>query len=117
MQDRINRSGYHAEEFVANILRIYGLSIISRNIRLKFSELDIVGVYKNVLYIIEVRKRSYINDFINVINYQKINKIYKAGQIYFNWISKIYNVNKINYYLALVDGDFNVKFINFSNLI
>lgn len=85
-------------------------TILEKNFRTNFGEIDIISRYKNSIYIFEVKYRKNLEYGYgdNSITKSKINKITKTFEI---WLTKNYKYKDYNFYLnALVidpDGKIN----------
>jgi putative endonuclease len=76
--------GKEGEDFVCRELQKKGFLIIHRNVREKYSEIDIVARDKKTLVFIEVRTRanSTLGHPAETISLSKQNKIRRAAQAY-----------------------------------
>lgn len=83
-----NEIGQKGEDIVAKYLESKGFSIIDRNYRKKWGELDIVAEKNNVVHIVEVKTISHyeleINDYRpeDNMHYRKIQRLKRAIQTY-----------------------------------
>ncbi|HEY2675605.1 MAG TPA: YraN family protein [Steroidobacteraceae bacterium] len=58
MNDGRRERGAAAEQLAANYLAACGIKILARNLRCKAGEIDLVGLDRDVLIIVEVRQRA-----------------------------------------------------------
>ena len=76
--------GKTGENLALDYLRSHSYSIIQKNFRSKFGEIDIVAEKKHCLYFIEVKTRSNLDHGApyEAVNKRKIYHIKKAAQYY-----------------------------------
>lgn len=76
--------GKNYEDVATEFLLSQGYSILTRNYRTKFGEIDIIAFYENILIFIEVkaRKQSSLYRGIFAVDSKKQNKIIKTAEIY-----------------------------------
>ena len=142
--DRGNFLGRISEDFVERVLRVAGFTIIAKDINLKFTEIDIIAVRGDKLYVFEVRARNcnlQIRDVNNnllrqdssesniwwrayidlYIDSRKIMRVLNGTLLVFNWYRKILHVTQFSTYLVLLCWEnqqlYKVKFVNFLDLI
>lgn len=142
--DRGNFLGRISEDFVERVLRVAGFTIIAKNINLNFTEIDIIAVRGDKLYVFEVRARNcnlQIRDVNNnllrqdssksniwwrahidlYIDSRKIMRVLNGTLLVFNWYRKILHVTQFSTYLVLLCWEnqqlYKVKFVNFLDLI
>jgi putative endonuclease len=84
MNDVRMRRGAAAEELAAQYLQVRGLKILSRNLRCKAGELDLVCLDGGVLAIVEVRQRgsAEFGGAIGSVTWTKRRKILRAAQFF-----------------------------------
>jgi putative endonuclease len=105
--------GVTGESVVANYLQANGYSILCKNYRKKFGEIDIIAQYKNVITFIEVktRKDNYFN-LSQVITPSKQKKIILTAKDFIlkgKFIDKIY---RFDVALVVKEGDcLNLNYI------
>jgi putative endonuclease len=77
-------SGYDAEDAACAWLRKQGLSIVERNVRYPFGEIDIVAWHGAVLVLFEVRlrKNPRFGDAATSITASKQARLWAAGEAY-----------------------------------
>jgi len=82
-RDRINL-GKIGEDLALDFLKSHSFSIIKKNFRSKFGEIDIIAEKNHCLYFIEVKTRSNLNHGapFEAVNKRKIYHIKKAAQYY-----------------------------------
>lgn len=75
--------GLTAEEYVVNFLIQKQFSIIGKNIKNKFGEIDILCQKNNKIYIVEVKYRNDANILLHSIDKTKIHNCLNAFYEYF----------------------------------
>jgi putative endonuclease len=80
-KDTLGRAG---EIFAVKLLKDKGYKIITTNLRLKFSEIDIVAIDKDTLVFVEVKTRSNtkFGHPIESVSKRRIERLKKAIQMY-----------------------------------
>ncbi|WCL47929.1 YraN family protein [Leptospira sp. GIMC2001] len=104
--------GKHGEDLSAEFLASNNYSIIERNFRKRYGELDIIASKDEVLYAIEVKYRQQIDeDFhpINVMNTKKMLRMRKVIETYINAHTQ-FNAINISFCLITVDEKGKVDF-------
>lgn len=75
--------GDHAEALVADYLQQQGFTILERNYRKPYGEIDLIATTKELLVFVEVKMRSaQYFDLAQVITYSKQQKIITVAQEY-----------------------------------
>lgn len=79
--------GALGEKYACKHLKKSGYKIIGRNIRNKFSELDIIAENKEYIVFVEVKTRKYQEAFqpSDSVNYHKQHKILSAAKYYLSY--------------------------------
>ncbi len=117
--------GLDVEEFIVRLLRLAGFTIIARNVKLSFTELDIVCAKGKTLYVFEVKSRVYFKkfqdnvDIRSIFTRKKISKIMLGANIIFARFNKVYDV--FNYkpvfvFVKLLSDNHNVYKKNYLKL-
>lgn len=72
------------EEIATNYLKKKGFSIIERNFRKGYGEIDIVTIHNNVLILVEVKTRTtgLYGGAIEAISYGKLQKLIRTCEYY-----------------------------------
>lgn len=81
-----NQSGKHAEEIAATYLANQGITILDKNFRCRFGEIDLIGLDKQCLVFIEVRYRKNEKHMavIETIDKHKCRKLVITSEYYLN---------------------------------
>jgi len=76
--------GKTGEDLAIDFLKSHNYSVIEKNFRSKFGEIDIIAEKKHCLYFIEVKTRSNLNfgEPYEAVNKRKIYHIKKVAQYY-----------------------------------
>lgn len=75
--------GDHAETLVAQHLQKQGFTILERNYRKVYGEIDVIACNKNLIVFVEVKMRTQqYFDLAQLITYSKQKKIMNVAQIY-----------------------------------
>ncbi|MFA5769965.1 MAG: YraN family protein [Patescibacteria group bacterium] len=76
--------GKTGEDLALDFLKSHNYSILEKNFRSKFGEIDIIGEKNHCLYFVEVKTRSNLNHGApyEAVNKRKIYHIKKAAQYY-----------------------------------
>ncbi len=76
--------GKTGEDLALDYLKSHNFSVLEKNFRSKFGEIDIIAEKKHCLYFIEVKTRSNLNhgEPYEAVNKRKIYHIKKASQYY-----------------------------------
>lgn len=96
--------GRNAEEHVAAMLRNKGHSILSKNWRNRWCEIDIISSYKNTVYFTEVKYRasSVWGSGLEYISSKKLRQMHFAAEF---WIAE----NKWRYDACLLAAEVNAE--------
>ena len=96
--------GKTGEDLALDFLKSHSFSILEKNFRSKFGEIDIIAEKKHCLYFVEVKTRSNLN---HGAPYEAVNK------------RKIYHIKKVAQYYLLKNNypDYKLKLGVFSILI
>ena len=78
------KTGRAGEDLALQYLKKQSLTLVRRNFRSRFGEIDLIMRDKNTIIFIEVRSRknNFFLDPIETIDYSKRNKIIKTSQIF-----------------------------------
>jgi len=78
------RRGFIAENYAANLLEKRGYTIIARNFKTRYSEIDIIALKENTLVFVEVKARWNLKHGMpeEAVNYRKIQKIKYSAEIF-----------------------------------
>lgn len=76
--------GKQGEDFAASYLISKGYTILRRNFRVRYGEIDIIAIFHDTLVFVEVKTRS--NDYFGqpeeAISHKKLTEIIKTSQIF-----------------------------------
>ena len=97
------------EEAVSEYLERMGHSIIQRNYKTRFCEIDIVSVCRDKIYFTEVktRKNNFHGGGLYAVDKKKLERMKFAVESYLKY-NKKYNSLNPQMAVADVDGDYNV---------
>lgn len=107
-----NQSGKLAEEIAANYLAKQGMTILDKNFRCRFGEIDIIGLDTQYLVFIEVRYRKNEKhmDVLETIDKHKCRKLIITSEYYLNKHRK-YQSLVCRYDVVGITGDINAPVI------
>lgn len=76
--------GWLGEQLAVEYLRAHGYTVIDRNHKERFGELDIIAIKNGILIIVEVKSRSSaeFGEAVEAITPQKIQALTKSAQYY-----------------------------------
>lgn len=90
-------TGKLAEDLASNHLKKKGYSIVERNFRNRFGEIDIIAKDKDTLVFIEVKAKTG-KDFglpEEMVNRKKLSKVRKMAEVYLNGVNTLCRIDVI----------------------
>lgn len=108
-------TGLKGENIASNFLLEKGFSILDKNFRLKFGEIDLVAKKGNTIHIIEVKTKSssYKGSPYQQVDYKKLKKLIALSFIY----TKYKKLKDLNLSIDIVSivlnnntNDYDIKF-------
>lgn len=98
--------GSFYEEKACNYLKERGFIILNRNFRLKFGEIDIIGLDNSYLVFVEVkfRKNNSLGYAIEAVTTKKVKQIRKMAMLYLN-INKYKSDIDLRFDIVSIDND------------
>ncbi|MEK7177614.1 MAG: YraN family protein [Patescibacteria group bacterium] len=107
--------GKTGEDLAIDFLKSHSYSILEKNFRSKFGEIDVIAEKKHCLYFVEVKTRSntYHGEPYEAVNKRKIYHIKKASQ-YYLLKNKFEGYKlKIAVFSILIEGEkIDIKFLD-----
>lgn len=106
--------GKQGEDFAASYLIHKGYTILKRNFRVRYGEIDIIATQHNTLVFVEVKTRS--NDYFGqpeeAISQKKIREIIKTSQIYKESIHNVPDLERIDVIAIIMNHNGKMTQIN-----
>ncbi|HOK40692.1 MAG TPA: YraN family protein [bacterium] len=98
--------GLLAEKCVGDFFQNNNFIILQKNFSWKFGEIDIIAQKNNVIHFIEVKKRDYVPDDLNLIlPKHKINSLKKTAHYFIDFYNYDIKTNIFQFDLALIVND------------
>jgi len=102
--------GQQGESAVVNLLEQRGYTILARNFRTKYGEVDVIARHQEVIAFVEVKcRKNHYFALSAVVTRSKQQKIARAARIFIAQHSNI--LCSYRFDVALVEEDFNVVYI------
>lgn len=103
-------TGKIGEEIAEKYLKENGHEIIQKNFRLKGGEIDLITLFKNNLYIYEVKFRQNLEYGYgdDAINPNKIRKIQNTFEIWLTQNLNKYEFKNIYFNAIIIDPDYSI---------
>ena len=86
--------GNYGEDLACSFLKNLGYTILDRNFRTRYGEIDIICSYKDIIIFLEIKSR-YTNNYglpIESVTYSKQKQIIKLSKSYIH-LKNLYNFN------------------------
>lgn len=98
--------GNYGEELAAEYLMKKGYTIVERNHRNRYAEIDIISNFENYIVFVEVktRKNCYFGRPSEAVDYRKQQKIVRLANNYINYKSLHYKQPRFDIIEVISDG-------------
>lgn len=107
----VNPTGIKGENIAAAYLQDNGYTIIERNYRKQYGEVDIIATYKNTLVFVEVKTRTstQFGTGFEAITYWKLKSLIKTAQVYKKFHPRLPNALRIDAISIMLDQNGTLK--------